>query len=313
MENSNENQMPPGMSQIAGPMPGAPQPPQPMQPGQNPLTGHFRMPKIHLSLPSQGRWWKAGSLELPVTGEVPIYAMSAKDEILLRTPDGLMNGSAVKQVIEHCCPSIKDAWAMPSVDTDAVLIAIRIATFGEQMDVTAYCPSCEHENTYGVDLGQSLASMKVPNYEEPVKVGELEFIFEPQMYKSVTRLNQLRFTQDRIGQLLADDNTMSDEDRTKGLTENFEKIVDLGIDNLVDSCKAIKIPDGSIVTHKPHIREYFMNSETRTVTALQEKLADYANESGIAPIKLKCQECSHEFENSVEFDYANFFGEASSS
>jgi len=310
MENSNENnQMPPGMPQIDGPMPGAP---QPMQPGQNPLMGHFRMPKIHLSLPSQGRWWKSGALELPVTGEIPIFAMSAKDEILLRTPDGLMNGEAVRSVIEHCCPSIKDGWAVPSVDTDALLIAIRIATFGEQMDVTTNCPSCEEENSFGIDLGNALTQIQVPDYDTPVVIDNLEFYFEPQPYKSVSKLQQLRFTQDRISQLLSD-STMPEEEKAQGLTENFGKLVDIGIDNLVASCKAIKLPDEAIVTHKPHINEFFRNCEAGLIRKLQEKLADFGEKSGIKPMRLQCQHCEHQFENAVEFDYANFFAEASSS
>jgi hypothetical protein len=311
MENSNEQQMPSnlGLAQLGGPMQGAP---QAMQPGQNPLAGHFRMPKIHLQLPSGGKWWKPGSLELPVTGEVPIYAMSAKDEILLRTPDGLMNGSAVKQVIEHCCPSIKDAWGMPSVDTDAILIAIRIATFGEQMDINIHCPSCNEENSYGVDLGNRLAQVHIPDYDTPVAIDDLEYIFHPQTYNAVTRLNKMRFTQDRIAQLLSD-NVMSDEEKTAGLTKNFGDLVDISIDNLVESTKAIRMPDGSIVTHKPHIKEYYNNAESRLITKLNEKLVQFADQAGLGIMDLKCQHCEHEFQNAIEFDYANFFDEASSS
>jgi hypothetical protein len=62
-------------------------------------------------------------------------SMTTKDEITLKTPDALLNGQGVVNVIESCCPAIKDAWAMPSIDVDATLIAIRIASYGNQMDL----------------------------------------------------------------------------------------------------------------------------------------------------------------------------------
>ena len=104
---------------------------------QNPLFKHFRQPAIHIKLPSEGQYWPAGSVEIPQTGELPIYPLTTRDELTLRTPDALMNGSSVVDVMQSCCPSIKNAWDMPSVDVDAILIAIRIASYGHELEVGA--------------------------------------------------------------------------------------------------------------------------------------------------------------------------------
>ena len=103
---------------------------------QNPLAKHFRQPVIYLKLPSGGAYWPDGSIDLPLNNEIPVLAMSTKDEIVLKTPDALLNGQGVVNVIQSCCPNIKDAWKMPSVDVDATIIAIRIASYGNQMDFT---------------------------------------------------------------------------------------------------------------------------------------------------------------------------------
>ena len=76
----------------------------------NPLANYFRQPAIYLKLPSAGRWWPQGSLELSESQELPIYPMSTKDEILIRTPDALLNGQGVVDVIQSCCPAMKNAW-----------------------------------------------------------------------------------------------------------------------------------------------------------------------------------------------------------
>ena len=301
MENTNQQQMPQPLAQM----------PAPPQRPANPLASHFRQPRIHLSLPSKGQWWPTGALELPVTGEVPIYAMSSREEVLLRTPDGLMNGQSVVTVIQNCCPSIKDAWNMPSVDTDAVLIAIRIASFGDNMDVQTVCPSCNEENTYAVGLGEQLGKLSVPNYNIPLDIDNLQIYFDPQPYSAVTRLNQLRFQEQRISNTIVDLDMPENEKRVQ-LEDSFQRIIDLNVENLTASTRYIVTENGEKVTDPIYIKEFYDNCDTSITRKLQEKIIALGDEAGLKPLKVQCQECKHEYESSIEFDYANFFGEASS-
>ena len=128
----------------------------------NPLGQYFRQPSIYLTLPSRGRYWPDSSLELPATGEIPVLPMTTRDEVTLRTPDALMNGAGIVDVVHSCCPNIKDAWKMPSIDVDAVLIAIRIASYGHGMDLDTNCPYCKEENRHGADLRTILSGMTCP-------------------------------------------------------------------------------------------------------------------------------------------------------
>ena len=60
--------------------------------------------------------------------------MTAKDEMAFKTPDAMINGQSTVDVIKSCVPNLLDPWKMVNYDTDAVLLAIRIATYGETMD-----------------------------------------------------------------------------------------------------------------------------------------------------------------------------------
>ena len=93
----------------------------------------MRQPKIYIKLPSNGEFWPQGSIQPTETGEYPVYSMTAQDELRLKIPDALMNGQAMVDVIENCIPNIKNAWVMHNIDMDIILIAIRIATYGEKM------------------------------------------------------------------------------------------------------------------------------------------------------------------------------------
>ena len=107
----------------------------------NPLKQFFRQPVIYLRLPSNGEFWPEGSLIMPANRELPVYPMTAIDEITYRTPDALYNGQAVINVIQSCIPNIRNAWGMPAIDTNAILVAIRIASYGHELEHSTRSPS----------------------------------------------------------------------------------------------------------------------------------------------------------------------------
>ena len=140
----------------------------------NPLKNYFRTPGLHLKLPSGGKGWPPGSLDMPPTGDIPVLPMTAVDEITYRTPDALFNGSAIVTVIQSCCPNIKNAWAAPSMDITALLIAIRLASYGNDLEVASVCPACQTEGDYTLDLQETVGNLVAPNFDQPLVTGDLQ-------------------------------------------------------------------------------------------------------------------------------------------
>jgi len=272
----------------------------------NPLAKHFRQPSIYLKLPSGGRFWPADTLELPLNGEVPVYPMTAKDEIVLRTPDALINGQAVVEILQSCCPSIKDAWKMPSVDVDAVLIAIRIASYGNQLDVDVTCPHCDHKQSLGVDLSFIMDGISMPNYSKKLELTGLQIKLHPQQYYSINNANQIRYEEQRIFGALANSEITSDV-KIAEYSKHLAKIVDLNLDIVVNSTEYIELDDGTIVNQPEFIREFYLNCESSIIHQLQDRLGELAKESSTPPIKTECAECHTPYSLPMEFDYASFF------
>ena len=54
-------------------------------PESNPLSKYFRQSKLYISLPSQGKHYPAGAIDFPESGEVEVYSMTAKDELLFKS------------------------------------------------------------------------------------------------------------------------------------------------------------------------------------------------------------------------------------
>lgn len=279
-----------------------------MEQSSNPLAKHFRQPALYIKLPSNGAFWPEGSINMPINNEIGVLPISTKDEITLRTPDALLNGQGVVNVIESCCPSIKDAWQMPSIDVDTTIIAIRIASYGNQMDFTSKCPHCNETNDYAIDLGAVLSNIVTPDYSERIEINDLSIKLKPQAYFSVNKTNMIEFEEHQILRTLAqmDDNT---EDVSTMFSQQLSKLVDLNTEILTGSTAYIELADGTIVTNPGFINEFYSNCNTQIVTAVKSKLEEFSIISNIKPVPVVCNndECAKDFNVAITFDFASFF------
>jgi len=217
-----------------------------------------------------------------------------------------MNGQGVVSVIESCVPAITNAWAMPSIDVDAILIAIRIATYGEDMDMESICPQCEAENRHQFGLGQVLMRVRSPNYNDAVTIDNLVIKLKPMNYLQSTQNNLAKFEEQKIIQLI--DNENIDPDTRKAqLDIHLQKIIASNVDQLTNSTESITTADGQIVDSKEFIKEFYNNTSNNVIKIVQKKLRDFAETAGLPPARVKCEGCEKDYDLAVNFDYANFF------
>jgi len=228
----------------------------------NPLKRYFRTPAIHLELPSKGEYYEAGAIEMPETGEVPVFPMSALDDIAYKTPDALFNGSAVVDVIKSCIPTIIDPWKMPVNDLTSVLIAIRIASLGHNMDIETQCPKCKSVADYTVDPRNVLDSVLIADYTKPLSLGDLQIYFKPMVYKDLNNSNKLSFEEDKMKQLLAD-SKIEQSEQIRLLSEAFKKVSNYTITALAKNIRSISTPDVT-VDNEEHILEYLKSCKNET-------------------------------------------------
>lgn len=277
-----------------------------MEQTANPLSKFFRQPAIYLKLPTKGQYWPQGSLNLGPTNELAIYPMTARDEILLRTPDALMNGSGVVEVIQSCCPEITDAWNCPNPDLDAILIAIRIASYGVSMDFNSQCPHCKHSNTHQVDLTKCLESIESPDYKEMFEFENLKFKLKPVSFFKVNRENTINFEEQKILQAL-ENPEISNEVKADEVARSMQRIINMNIEAAAMSTEYIELPDGNQVRLYNHILEFYNNAKSQLLKKFQEHVAKINENIGLKPIDISCNECEKAYIVPLEFDFANFF------
>lgn len=271
----------------------------------NPLKQYFRRPSLTVKLPSQGKFYPEGAIDIPPTGDLPVYPMTALDEITTKTPDALFNGSAIYELIKSCVPNIKDPWSVPSIDIDPLLIAIRAASMGNEMDLESECPSCKNISSYGVNLVGLLQTLESGNYDLLVKFGELEFKFKPLTYKSVNETNLKQFDiQMEINKII--DNTDENE-KMKKSGEMMKKLNESTFRLVAESIEYIEL-NNEKVTNKEHIYEFLINTDKSTFEKIREHGVKLRQKSEIKPIKIKCVNCGHEYTQGLTLNVTDFFG-----
>lgn len=271
----------------------------------NPLSNYFRQPKLYIPLPSKGQFYPEGALDVSSNGEYAVYAMTAKDELMFKTPDALLNGSATTELVKSCVPAIKDAWAMPSIDIDAVLIAIRIATYGDSMEVGSSCPMCNHQNDYDVNLLNYLEHVSKFEYNNTVDVDPLIISIRPYSYQEVTKAAIKAMEQQKIINIVNDE-TMSDEEKMEKFGTSFVKLTEMTVDVIAGCITSIETPEG-IVTDSEMIKEFINNAPTDVFNKVNEQISAMKNSIDVKAQEVACTECEHKFNITIVMDQTNFF------
>lgn len=277
----------------------------------NPLQKYFRQPKIYLSLPSNGKYYPAGSLEISETGEYPVFPMTARDEIMIKTPDALLNGEATVSVIKSCIPAIKEPFNMPAMDLDACLIAIRIATYGEKMDININVPVTNEEKAFDLDLRVMLDQFTNVTYDHIVQMDDLSIELKPLTYQEFTNTSKATFDEQRIFNVLNDSN-ISENDKLSSFTESFRKLTDLTISTLEMSIASITMGE-DVVTDRNHIKEFIANTDKTLFERVTNHIEAQREKFQIKPLIVDATPEELEagvpatYEVPVTFDQSNFF------
>jgi len=280
-------------------------------PQANPLSKYFRQPKLYVTLPSGGKFYPQGAIEMTETGELPVFSMTAKDELTMKTPDALLNGQATVEVIKSCVPNIKDPWQMPSLDLDALLIAIRLATYGEEMQLTIKTPVTGEEKTMSVDLRQLLDNFANLEFSSVAQFRDMTVNIRPLTYKEFTKGALKTFEQQRIFNIVNDDK-ISDEDKLQAFTNSFAKLTELTVDLMTNHIESIEI-DGQVVSNRKHIDEFVKNADKEFFQFVKDHIDQEKEKFTIKPLIATAtpeeiaQGVPATYQVPVTFDQSNFF------
>lgn len=298
------------------PQPGSLTPPDPInmvtntQNTPNPLTKFFRRPGMSIRLPSNGIFYNQNDVIFNASGEIDVYPLTAADELLLKNPDSLLNGSAIEQVIISCAPAIKKPKTLVTNDLDAVMLAIRVATYGDTLEVAIHCPKCSHKNETDINLENLLSGMTYINHHTLIEVQpNLKVLIKPYDFDCAIKAANAAFEEAKIHQAVLSGN-LSDEEKSELLKHSLSKVIDIN-DELLARAIIKVVADGTEVIDAAHIKEWIKNAPKKDVSKIEDKLKEL-NKIGVAKNHhFTCANCKHEWDSDVSYDPSNFFAPAS--
>ena len=114
----------------------------------------FVVPTAFVDLPSKGRFYPEGH-PLHEQDTLEIREMTAKEEDILTSRTLLKKGIALDRVIKRLiCDKSIDPQTLILGDKNALVIAARIAAYGNIYTTEVDCPACGHNQKHSFDLGE---------------------------------------------------------------------------------------------------------------------------------------------------------------
>jgi hypothetical protein len=270
----------------------------------NPLRQYFRRPAVYIKLPSGCNHYHRNVVEPTETEEFPVYPMTAIDEITVKTPDALYNGTAIVEIVKSCVPNIKDPWNVNSVDLDAILIAIRAASAGDKFEIETTCPKCEETSKYDVQLAAVLSSINPAVYNEELPINELNIKFRPMTYKEMNETNIKQLEVQKIFNYVA-----SLENETEQLKKTREAVIaitELTMEVVTKTIQHIRTPNG-VVEEKEFILDYLRNCDKRLYAKIRDHNSNLREKTAIKPFDVTCLNCGNEYKQPFTVNYSDFF------
>jgi hypothetical protein len=244
-------------------------------------------------------------IDMPDNGELPVYPMTAIDEISSKTPDALYNGTAMADIIKSCIPAIKDPWCINSIDLDAILVAIKSSSGGNDLTLNSECPVCKEVSEYSVNLAGILSQLKSGDYDKELPINDLSIKFRPLTYKEMNEASLAQFEAQRI--FVALDAEQNVEVKQKKMQDALKYLTDITMNILSKTIMYIKTPS-AFVEENTFILDFLQNCDKNAFITIRDYNAELKAQNEVKPLKIKCIECQHEYEQQFTLNTSDFFG-----
>lgn len=276
-----------------------------MEKTDSPLKKHRRQPKLYVSIPSNGQWYNEHVVSENTYTNLAVFSMTVSDEILFKTPDALINGIATAKNISSCIPAILDPWKIKTLDLDAILIAIRMASYGETMNIDTVCQKCNSENTYEINLQNYLDYFTTKTFVDKLKYKNFVITFEPLNYKQWSDI-QKEQTSYRRALNLQVAKIKEEKDKEEFIQTVIDKINYLVAKSILDQVVSIEV-DGEIETDPQEIKDFLEDQDVELYHNIKELIEANTKEWSLPEENIECTSCNNKSTIKVSLDTSDFF------
>jgi len=275
----------------------------------NSLLDYYRKPQVYCMLPSQGKFYFDG-IKLGIDGQLAVKAMTANDELMLKNPEALINGEAILNLISSCCPDIKNPAEVPIIDLDVILISIRHATYGENLEFTSTCPKCKEKNSLELNIGNFLDNITfIETYPFFHVNEEIKCFVKPFSYVDSQKIEIAEFEYQSVLRNLDNQNlNKSLNANQQEIKEKRDNFIKTQLTMIANCIYKVELPNET-VHDRANINDFVYQLDKLNYNKLNDLIKKLNVNTVKKKFKLKCPtpECGEEFEQEVDFNNSNFF------
>jgi len=243
----------------------------------NPLKGFFRKPKFQMTLPTNGKWYPTGMLQANPDGSVDVYSMTAADDLKFRAGEASLSGKNTFNLIHNCIPNILDPMELPSLDLDTVLLAIRMASYGDKLQLSCDVPNTSLVRKVDVKISDILKTVPdISEWDDTLSITNennetLTVILRPVPLKVIfdTSKNLLRTRQQMTSLAKGEGDT---EPGLQQYDTSVSLIGTLTINVVCQSIVQLSLPDGSVESDPTKILAIINSLDVEYFNAIREHL-----------------------------------------
>jgi hypothetical protein len=137
----------------------------------------------------------------------------------------------------------------------------------------------------------------------------MEIYFKPLTYRHLNNNNQMQYENQKLLQMLPDAE-IPDVEKMTALNDALRKITDITVTALAQSIAAVKTPQATVYEPE-YIEEMLKNCDSKLFNQIKDFILELKASSEMQPLKIACDECQHNYKQSITLDMASFFGYAS--
>lgn len=255
----------------------------------NPLNSFFRKSKFNIDLPSRGRWYpKTALAPTVVNGSVAVFPMTAADEAKFKIGDATLTGAGIFDLVRSCVPEIRQPELAPMADLDAILLAIRRASYGDNMKFNVKVPQTTlmREITLNLSTMASESFGSEADWDDTLEItdedtGKVLIVkVKPISLKTLFGHSKTLVRVQQMSVKMAEADDIADDAKLESLTENIQNLSQVNITMVADSIESLETEDFS--TRNPaDVRNLLGQIDVAYFNEMQKHIDDQRKKIGL--------------------------------
>jgi len=293
----------------------------------NPLVDELyemgAIPSVEIALPTMAAFYPKDKVlkKDADPANISIGPLSMLEESAILDPMLLISGRAITRLINHIAVQVDNPQELCEVDVQAMLIACRMASYGNELVLEHVCPHCENTNTIQIDLSEHIQRFSPYTTEElnefniETSIGQIVSL-KPISYEDAVNLtiSSIKTNIDAEEFENISDKEMLSTKYIEAYKKQFEKVLSTNVDAMTSTIYYVTTKSGKKVTDRSKIQEWIatlppvdINLITERVKKINEDIQERSK------LELTCQSCKKNDIIYVELDPQKLFTQAGDS